>query len=366
MFSATIGVHFLINFMTRTGVLLTNIGTPDEPTPEALGPYLRQFLMDEYVLDMPFIKRWLLVNRVIVPRRKHYIAEHYQKIQMEEGSPLLVYTQRFAKGLATELSDEYVIEIGMRYGNPSIQTGLANLKAAGVDRIVAVPLYPQYTQSSFQTAVVETKKQAEKLGLIDKLKFVDPFYVDPGFIEAYAWIVRDHFETHSADHLLFSYHGVPVRHIKQVDNAGHCQNNGTCCAQISSANQNCYRAQCHATSRAVASNLGLKADEFTTCFQSQFGKDEWIGPSFEDLLVELPKRGIKRIAVACPSFVADCLETLEEIGIRGREEFKEAGGEELTLIPCVNAHPLWVKAGANLIRATVEQSAAGASAASAN
>ena len=323
--------------------------------------------MDEYVLDMPYIKRWLLVNRVIVPRRKHYIAEHYQKIQMEEGSPLLVYTRRFATGLANELSDDYVIEIGMRYGNPSIQAALANLKKAGVDRIVAAPLYPQYTQSSFQTAVVETKKQAKKLGLSDKLEFVDPFYVDPGFIEAWAQIVRDHFETHSADHLLFSYHGVPVRHIKQIDTAGYCQNNDTCCAQIGAANQNCYRAQCHATSRAIASNLGLKPDEFTTCFQSQFGKDEWIGPSFENLLVELPKRGIKSIAVACPSFVADCLETLEEIGIRGREEFKEAGGEELTLIPCVNDHPLWIKAAANLIRATVEQSAsASASAASAH
>src|SRR5688572_27382144 len=341
--------------MGRTGVLLTNIGTPDEPTPEALARYLRQFLMDEYVLDMPFIKRWLLVNRVIVPRRKHYSAEHYQQIQMEEGSPLLVYTRRFAAGLAHELSDDYAIEIGMRYGNPSIQAGLANLKKAGIDRIVAVPLYPQYTQSSFQTAVAETKKQAKKLGLIDKLKFVDPFYVDAGFIEAWAQIVREHFETHSADHLLFSYHGVPVRHIKQLDTAGHCQNNDTCCAQIGSANQNCYRAQCHATSRAVASNLDLKPDEFTTCFQSQFGKDEWIGPSFENLLVELPKRGIKSIAVACPSFVADCLETLEEIGIRGREEFREAGGEELTLIPCVNDHPLWVRAAANLIRATVEQ-----------
>ncbi|MGQ0762201.1 MAG: ferrochelatase [Acidobacteriota bacterium] len=353
--------------MTRTGVLLTNIGTPDEPTPESLARYLREFLMDEYVLDMPFIKRWLLVNRIIIPRRKHYSAEHYQKVQMAEGSPLLVYTQRFAAGLASELSEDYVVEIGMRYGNPSIPAGLANLKTAGVDRIVAVPLYPQYTQSSFETAVVETKKQAKKLGLTDKLKFVDPFYVDPGFIEAWAQVVREHFETHSADHLLFSYHGVPVRHIKQGDTAGYCQNNDACCAQIGSANQNCYRAQCHATSRAVASNLGLNTDEFTTCFQSQFGKDEWIGPSFEGLLVELPKRGIKSIAVACPSFVADCLETLEEVGIRGCEDFTEAGGEGLTLIPCINDHPFWVRAAANLIRATVEQPrVAGASAANAH
>jgi len=341
--------------MTRIGVLLTNIGTPDEPTPEALSRYLRQFLMDEYVLDMPFIKRWLLVNRVIVPRRKHYSAEHYQKIQMEEGSPLLVYTRKFAEGLAHELSDDYVVEIGMRYGNPSIAAGLANLRKAGVDRIVAVPLYPQYTQSSFETAVVETKKQAKKLGLADNLEFVDPFYMDPGFIEAYAQVVREHFETHSADHLLFSYHGVPVRHIKQIDANDYCRVDEVCCAEVGAANQNCYRAQCHATSRAIASILGLSRDEFTTCFQSQFGKDEWIGPSFEDLLIELPKRGIKTLAVACPSFVADCLETLEEIGIRGREEFKEAGGEELTLVPCVNDHPLWIKAAADLIRTSAEQ-----------
>ncbi len=350
--------------MTRTGVLLINIGTPDEPTPEALGRYLRQFLMDEYVLDLPFIKRWFLVNRIIVPRRKHYIAEHYQKIQMEEGSPLLVYTQRFAQRLAGELSTDYVVEIGMRYGNPSIPAALANLKSAGVDRIVVVPLYPQYTQSSFETAIVETKKHATKLGVADKLKFIDPFYADSGFIGASAQVVREHFETHEADHLLFSYHSVPVRHIKKIDANDYCRVNEGCCATVETANQNCYRAQCHATSRAIAANLDLKPDEFTTCFQSQFGKDEWIGPAFENLLVELPKRGIKRIAVACPSFVADCLETLEEIGIRGREEFQEAGGEELSLIPCVNSHPLWIAAAANLIRKAAQpaQSASAASA----
>ena len=344
--------------MTRTGVLLTNIGTPDQPTPEAVGRYLREFLMDKYVLDMPFVKRWLLVNRVIVPRRKYSSADHWQKIQMAEGSPLLVYTKRFAAGLVTELANakrDYTVEIAMRYGNPSIAAGMANLKKAGVDRIVAVPLYPQYTQSSFETAIVETKKQARKLGLTDKLKFVAPFYVDPGFVEACAQIVSEHLQKHSPDHVLFSYHSVPVRHIKQIDTNGHCRVDETCCAEVGAANRNCYRAQCHATSRAVASAAGLNPNQLTTCFQSQFGKDEWIGPSFEDLVVELPKRGIKTIAVACPSFVADCLETLEEIGIRGREEFQEAGGDDLTLIPCVNSHPLWVKAAANLIRATVEQ-----------
>ncbi len=338
--------------MGRIGVLLINIGTPDEPTPEAVGRYLREFLMDEYVLDMPFVKRWLLVNRVIVPRRKAYSAEHYQKVQMAEGSPLLVYTKRFAAGLAHELSDEkddYAIEIGMRYGNPSIAMALRNLKKADADRIVAAPLYPQYTQSSFETAVVETKKRAKQLGL-NNLRFLDPFYADPEFIHASALMVADHLKAHSPDYTLFSFHGVPVRHIKQIDANGHCRINDACCAQVGPANRNCYRAQCHATARAIAEAVGLKANQYATCFQSQFGKDEWIGPAFEDLLVELPKRGIKTLAVACPSFVADCLETLEEIGIRGREEFREAGGEELTLVPCLNSDPLWIKAAANLIR----------------
>jgi ferrochelatase len=344
--------------MNRTGVLLVNIGTPDEPTSEAVGRYLREFLMDGYVLDMPFLKRWLLVNRIIVPRRKEYSAKHYQKIQTEEGSPLLVHTRKFAARLASELShnkDDYVVEIGMRYGNPSIGAALASLKMSGVKRIVAVPLYPQYTQSSFETAVVEIRRRAHRLGVADRLSFVSPFYADAGFIKACSDVVGEHLKQHSPDYILFSYHGVPVRHIKQLDTSGHhCLANDACCESIGPANQNCYRAQCRATTRAIANALGLDSDRYTTCFQSQFGRDEWIGPSFEVLLRELPGRGACTVAVFCPSFVADCLETLEEVGIRGREEFKEAGGQELTLIPCLNSHPLWIKAAANLVRESIQ------------
>jgi ferrochelatase len=238
----------------------------------------------------------------------------------------------------------------MRYGNPSIATGLSKLKETGVDRIVAAPLYPQYTQSSFETALAETRKQAKKLGISDKLGLLNPFYVDADFIKANAMLVSKHLQAHAADYVLFSFHSVPVRHIKQIDANDHCRVNDSCCVEVGTANTNCYRAQCHATARAIVSAVGLKPDQYTTCFQSQFGKDEWIGPSFEGLLEELPKRGVKTVAVACPSFVADCLETLEEIGIRGREEFQEAGGDDLTLIPCLNSDPLWIKAAANLIR----------------
>jgi len=337
--------------MSRTGVLLINIGTPDAPTPEAVGKYLREFLMDAYVLDMPFLKRWLLVNRVIVPRRKEYSAKHYQEVQTEEGSPLMVYTRRFASALAVELADQYVVEIGMRYGNPSIGAALAKLKRSNVDRILTVPLYPHYTQSSFETAVVETKKQALKLALADRLSFAPPFYVDRGFIDACAELLTGHLKTQPADYILFSFHGVPVRHIKKKDKSGgYCLARADCCDVIGPANQNCYRAQCRATTEAIATRLGLGRERYEMCFQSQLGKDEWTGPALEDLLTELPRRGVRTLAVFCPSFVADCLETLEEIGIRGREEFKEAGGQELNLVPCLNDDSRWIKAAANLIR----------------
>jgi len=339
--------------MNRIGVLLTNIGTPDEATPEAVGRYLRQFLMDEYVLDMPYLKRWLLVNRIIVPRRKFSSAKHYQEVQTEEGSPLMVFTKRFAAALSAELSSnhgEYLVEIGMRYGNPSIAAALARLKSGNIDRLIAFPLYPQYTQSSFQTAIVETKKRAQRFRLSNRLTIVPPFHSDPGFITACADRLANHLKTNSPDYILFSFHGVPVRHIKQIDTSGrHCLASPDCCEQIGPANQNCYRAHCLATTRAIARELGLKDDQYTMCFQSQFGKDEWTAPALESLLRELPARGVKTVAVFCPSFVADCLETLEEIGMRGRDEFKEAGGQELTLIPCLNSDPLWIKAAANLI-----------------
>jgi protoporphyrin/coproporphyrin ferrochelatase len=234
--------------MIRTGVLLINIGTPDAPTPEAVGKYLREFLMDGYVLDMPFFKRWLLVNRVIVPKRKEYSAKHYQEIQTEEGAPLLVHTRRFASALAAELGDEHVVEIGMRYGNPSIGAAMEKLKRSNVDRILAVPLYPHFTQSSFETAVVETRRRAQKLGLADKLSFVTPFYVDRDFIDACADLVADYLQAQSPDYILFSFHSVPVRHIKQKDaSRSHCLVRLDCCDVIGRANQDCYRAQCHAT-----------------------------------------------------------------------------------------------------------------------
>jgi len=339
--------------MSRVGVLLINLGTPDAPTPEAVGSYLREFLMDGLVIDVPKPLRWFLVNVMIVPRRKGQSAKAYQKVQLAEGSPLLVYTRELAEKLAARLAvddDRYVIEYAMRYGNPSIAASLARLHSQDVSRIVVFPLYPQYAESSFETAVVETKRRAQELGYADRLSFFPPFYDRPEFIAAFAQRIAEDCEQQFPEYIVFSFHSLPERHLKRLDaTREHCLAKSGCCDEISSVNENCYRAQCIFTARAVAEQLGLKKGSYTVSFQSRLGRAKWLGPTTEDVLRDLARHGVKRIAVSCPSFVADCLETVEEMGIRGRKTFLDAGGEELRLIPSLNSHPLWVETVAGWI-----------------
>jgi ferrochelatase len=337
--------------MNRIGVLLINLGTPDAPTPEAVGPYLREFLMDGFVIDVPKPLRWFLVNVMIVPRRKVKSARAYQKVQLPGGSPLRVYTRELAEQLAARLAtDGYVVEYAMRYGNPSIAASLAKLHSQDLGRIIVLPLYPQYAESSFETAVVETKRVARQLGCVDRLSFFPPFYHRPEFINACARRVAEDNEKQTPEHIIFSFHSLPERHLKRLDATGdHCLVKPTCCDQISAANHNCYRAQCMFTARAIAGELGLPEDAYTVSFQSRLGRAKWLGPTTEDVLRDLAGRGVRRIAVSCPSFVADCLETVEEMGIRGRQTFIDAGGEELRLIPSLNADPFWVEAVAGWI-----------------
>jgi ferrochelatase len=340
--------------MNRIGVLLINLGTPDAPTPEAVGSYLREFLMDGFVIDVPKPLRWFVVNVMIVPRRKGQSAKAYQKVQLPEGSPLRVYTRALAENVAARLAvddNRYTVEYAMRYGNPSIAASLNRLHEQGVSRIIALPLYPQYAESSFETAVVETKRVAQELGYTDRLSFFPPFYDRPEFIAAFARRIAEDCEQQSPEHIVFSFHSLPERHLKRLDVLrGHCLVKSNCCDEISAVNKNCYRAQCLFTARAIAEQLGLKEDSYTVSFQSRLGRAKWIGPTTENVLRELAQRGVKRIAVSCPSFVADCLETVEEMGIRGRETFINAGGEELRLIPSLNADPAWVEAVTDWVR----------------
>ncbi len=340
--------------MKRAGVLLINLGTPDAPTPLAVGRYLRQFLMDGFVIDVPKPLRWFLVNVMIVPRRKLQSAKAYQKVQLPEGSPLRVYTRELAEKVAERFAvdgDRFVVEYAMRYGNPSIASSLERLRSQDVSRIIVMPMYPQYAESSYRTAVEETKKTAGQLGLADRLSFFPVFYARPDFINAYAGRVRETVQDWPVEHFVFSFHSLPVRHLKKLDvTRAHCLIKSDCCDAISAVNQNCYRAQCIFTARAIARELGLKDDGYTISFQSRLGRAEWLGPQTEDVLRKLAQAGFKRVAVACPSFVADCLETLEEIGIRARNNFIQAGGEELRLIPSLNSDPIWVEAVADWIR----------------
>jgi protoporphyrin/coproporphyrin ferrochelatase len=339
--------------MKRTGVLLINLGTPDEPSPEAVGRFLREFLMDGYVLDIPAPLRWSLVNVAIVPRRRKQSAKLYQKIHSDDGPPLLFHTRHLASEVSAQLSaieDRYLVKFGMRYGNPSISSALEELQAENVEQIIVLPLYPQYAESSFETAVVETRKRAGDLGCANKLSFLPPFYAEPHFIEACAERVTDHLAEHSPDHIVFSFHGVPVRHIKKLDQSqSHCLIKPNCCDEIGAVNQNCYRAQCFFSAKAIREEVGLSDDFCTTAFQSRFGRTEWVGPATDELLRSLARSGVRKVAVFCPSFVADCLETLEEIAIRGSETFLAAGGEELKLIPSLNSHPVWVATVTNWI-----------------
>ncbi|MCP3985993.1 MAG: ferrochelatase [bacterium] len=334
-----------------TGVLLIQLGTPDAPRTREVRRYLREFLADPRVLDMPALGRMLLLYGVILPFRSPRSAEAYRKIWSEAGSPLLVHSRALAEGVAKELGDGFHVELGMRYGKPTLAGALDRLASAGVERIVVLPLFPQQAGSSSGSALQRTFELAGERWDPPALTSLGPFYDDPGFIGCTSEIARPLLQGFAPDHVLLSYHGLPERQIRRSDPSGqHCLGSPTCCDALGGANRHCYRAQCFATSRALGVALALEADRFSTCFQSRLGRTPWIQPFTEQRLTELAASGVRRLAVLCPSFVADCLETSEEIGIRAREQWRRLGGEELLLVPCVNAHPAWVGSVAERLR----------------
>jgi protoporphyrin/coproporphyrin ferrochelatase len=334
------------------GLLLVNLGTPDAPESRAVRRYLRQFLSDPRVIDMNAFGRWLLLEFAILPFRPRKSAAAYRAIWTERGSPLLVNSLELAAAVRARLGDGWKVAVGMRYGAPSIASALEELRAS--ERIVALPLYPQNASSSTGSSVDEVTRVAEALELPPPV-FVPPFWNDDGFVAAFAGVGEA--AARAADHVLFSFHGVPERHVRAADPSGAwCLQSATCCDAIGDANRDCYRAQCYATARAIAARLGLAADAWSVAFQSRLGRTPWIRPYTDVVLPELAQRGIKRVAVFCPAFVADCLETLEEIGLRGRESFVAAAraaghtDADLALVPSLNADPRWADAVAALAR----------------
>jgi len=338
----------------KKGLLLLNLGTPDEPTTPAVRRYLRQFLMDPYVIDIPAPVRWFLVNAIILPRRPAESAKLYRKVWTERGSPLLVHLQDLGRKVQEHLGSEWVVVGGMRYGNPSIESAVDQLLAQGVTELVVLPMYPQYSLAATESSRAETlailKRKAPGL----KTRMVGAFYSDPNFIDAFVKRAREGLEGFAHDFVLFSFHGLPVRQVRKTDpTRAHCApgsgSDGRCCERFETIAPDCYRAQCFATARLMADKLGLSKDRYAVAFQSRLGRAEWIRPYTDEFYSELPAKGVKRLAVVCPAFVADCLETLEEIAIRGREDFIHQGGEDLRLVPSLNASDDWVSTVASLV-----------------
>jgi ferrochelatase len=328
----------------RTGLLLINLGTPDAPTTPAVRRYLREFLGDPRVLDIGAVGRSLLLNLIILPTRPAKSAHAYASIwDPVRGSPLMFHSRDLAAAVAEQLGPAWRVELAMRYGAPSLASALDRLAESQVERIVVLPLFPQYASSSTGTAQVRVMELAGQRWNVPALDFVPAFYDDPGFLEAFQAVARPLLTEFGPDHVLFSFHGLPVRQIVKTDRTGTvCFQSETCCDRLD--NRNCYRAQSFATARALAQRLELAADRYTICFQSRLGRTPWIQPYTDHVIDKLGHGGTKRLAVLCPAFVADCLETVEEIGIRARQQFKAAGGDELILVPSLNATGPWVDA----------------------
>jgi protoporphyrin/coproporphyrin ferrochelatase len=337
----------------RTAVLLANLGTPDSPSVSDVRRYLREFLSDPRVIDIHPVARWILLNLIILPFRPAKSARAYQSIwgEAETGSPLLFHSRGLAEGVRRALGDQYVVELGMRYGSPSIPSALAKLKAANPTRIVIAPLFPQYSSAATGSALDRVYEILGKQWNIPAVQTLEPFYDDPSFIGVASGIARRHLDAFRPDFVLFSYHGLPERQVRKSDPTGrHCLASATCCDAMVPANNFCYRAHCFATTRAVADRLGLAAERHSVSFQSRLGRTPWIRPYTDHVLPDLARAGKKRLAIICPAFVADCLETVEEIGIRAKNQWRSLGGEDLLLVPSLNAEPDWIDAVASMVR----------------
>ena len=339
-----------MNNNERLGILLVNTGSPDAPEPAETRVYLRQFLSDPRVIDISPLGRWILLNFVILPFRPKHSARAYRTIWTERGSPLIVNSAAFRDALAEQFPEAFV-EIGMAYGNPSVPAAINKLLSEGASRILAAPMFPQYASATTGSVLEAVYKTLAHKQNVPPVTVVGPFYDDPGFLDAWAEVARPQLEAFAPDHLLVSYHGLPERQIYKSDPTGsHCLKSTNCCERYRERNPACYRAHCFATTRGLADRLALEPERYTVVFQSKLGRDPWLTPATDATIAELAKRGVKRLAVLSPAFVADCLETLEELGVRGKEDFVANGGEDFLLVSSLNNHPRWVEAFANIIR----------------
>ena len=328
----------------KTGVLLINLGTPDSPKTSDVRKYLSEFLNDPRVIDINPIGRFILVNGIIVPFRSSKSAKLYQHIWTKDGSPLLTNSNKMKVLLQKELGDKYVVELGMRYQSPSLESALDKLRLAKVDNIIMIPLYPQYASSSTGSSVAEAIRLMQKWEVTPSLRIISKFYDNPDFIAACVDVAKK-YSIADYDFVIFSYHGLPERHINKGSShygANSCKL-GNCCDTITEKNQYCYRANCFETTRQLVKHLNIPEGKYETTFQSRLD-DKWIKPYSDKVITQKAKEGKKKILVFSPAFVADCLETIYEIGTEYDEIFKKHGGEKIQLVESLNDNPLWIEA----------------------
>jgi ferrochelatase len=326
----------------RRGLLLINLGTPKSPHVPAVRSYLRAFLTDKRVIDLPALLRYILVYVFILPFRAKRSAHAYQSIWTERGSPLLWHSQNLLTQVQQDLGSKYEVVLGMRYGEPSIAEQLNQLRHC--ESITILPLYPQYSSAASGSSIEEALKIISSWDLIPSITVIRDFFQHPAYINAQTAVIKEW--ANEYEHILFSYHGIPERQITKNDCKSVCID---ICPALSEQNQGCYKAQCHQSSRLLAKELQLSEQQYSTAFQSRLGKTPWIKPYTDEMLNRLASQGIKKLVIACPSFVADCLETLEEISIRAKQQWLALGGTQLIVVPCLNEHPLWVKAIADIV-----------------
>ncbi|QYM78160.1 ferrochelatase [Horticoccus luteus] len=338
--------------MPSRAVLLVNLGSPDSTAVPDVRRYLDEFLGDERVIDRPAspLLRSLLVHRLITPKRAPNSAHAYEQIWTAEGSPLIVLSHRTAQKLTTALGPAIPVYLAMRYGNPSIASVVAQIAADGIDEVLLFPQYPHYAMSSWETVVVKVHEEAARLAPRLRITTVQPFYADADYINALHAVAAPYL-AQPHDLVLFSFHGIPERHLRQTDSShAHCLTVADCCITCSPAHATCYRAQIFATTRALVARAGIPSDKFTVSFQSRLVGEPWLTPYTDHLFKQLPTQGKKRLLVICPAFVTDCLETLEEIAVQGRQEFLAAGGETFQQIPCLNDHDAYIQFLATRVR----------------
>ncbi len=330
------------------GALLVNLGSPESTSVEDVKSYLDEFLMDKRVIDTPYLIRAFIVKGIILNTRPKKSAEAYKKIWWPEGSPLIVLSERLHKKV--EVNSKIPVELAMRYGKPSIKNGIQKLTDKGVTEILLIPLYPQFAMATTETILVLAKKIIKKQFPAIELNYLPAFYHKEDYIEVLGNSIQNEINNSKTEHLLFSYHGIPERHIKKSDiTKSHCKIDGSCCDTASPAHEYCYRHQCFETTKRVAKYLKLKEGTYSTSFQSRLGRDPWLQPYTDHTIDDFAKKGLKNLAVVTPAFVSDCLETLEEIGIEANHSFKRNGGSEFKNIPCLNDNDDWAYTLSNWI-----------------